>query len=121
MGAPFLRTHRHRPVIGDEHVVREERRNNAARALDFIHVGSRLMFVWSVFLAILEIVTFVGATKSSARLMDVVAMIFTGGLFVLCTLGVSLATRAIRRRSSQSLPENPGARTKRRERAVSPS
>lgn len=64
---------------------------------NMLQVGSKLMVFWSVFLAVLEVVSYFGATKYASKALDVIAMGFTVILFVMGTLGVRLALQSIER------------------------
>lgn len=65
--------------------------------VDYLVIGGKVMLFWSVFLALLEVIDWFGATRAEARAMDVVAMIATVVLFGLSTIGVRLAVGRLAR------------------------
>lgn len=68
-----------------------------AHVVDYIVVGGKVMLYWSIFLALLEVIDWFGASQSAARAMDLVAMVATAVLFGLSTIGVRLALGRIAR------------------------
>ncbi len=65
--------------------------------IEAIWTGGKLMVYWSVFLYILEIVAFFGATKPASRIVDGIAFVFTSVLFLLGTKGAGFVIRVLQR------------------------
>lgn len=69
--------------------------DRTSRVLEAIHIASRLMVFWSVFLGMLELVTLFAATKPMSRDLDLCALSLTIVLFAMGTWGVKIALRIV--------------------------
>ena len=72
-------------------------REDGDNRIEAIWTGGKLMVYWSVFLCLMEIVAFFGATKPASRLVDGIAFVFTSVLFLLGTKGAGLVIRVLQR------------------------
>ncbi|MCY0877298.1 MAG: hypothetical protein OWT28_13650 [Firmicutes bacterium] len=74
--------------------------------VNMLHIGSKLMVFWSVFLGLLEFISFWGATQVVSKELDVLAMMITACLFLLSTVGVRAALRLLERNRLAPTPED---------------
>lgn len=95
-------------------MTRKKGLQSKGRVLDLIQIGGKLMLYWSVFLILLEIVTYFGATKVTAKALDLVALAVSFLLMLLSTLGVGMVTRIL---SGERLQKREISRSARREAA----
>ncbi|GGH82608.1 putative membrane protein [Pullulanibacillus pueri] len=64
--------------------------NDRMSFMERIVTGARLFFVLSVFLLLLEVITWFGATAQASKVLDAFAMLITLILLLATTLGVRL-------------------------------
>ncbi|MCY0870164.1 MAG: hypothetical protein OWT27_06205 [Firmicutes bacterium] len=72
-----------------------------------IHVGGKILFFWTIFLFLIEVVTFFGATSAGAKGLDVVAFALTAVMLGLSTLGVRWSIALINRVARPSKGSDP--------------